>query len=302
MHLSTFNMADLAKILGGNWTANGQVNARCPFKHLHSADSRRRKQFYATPEMNAYHCFSCKSKGRLTELLTTKYGVPLSDAVDMVIPSLTGVARKARVDSVEEVLSLTPPAFLLDRFKADTLKTFSVGREVSDKQEVATIPVYFGGNLKGVLRRKDVHGRKYIKSNVGFDRYSVLYNWDRCLYPETTLVEGFTDVWRLFECGVPDACASLGTSLSPEQIHLLSEKEVVYLAYDNDWPGTRECLKNGEKLSRYTEVRVLMHNLEDPGDANNSEEYWLSLYDEAPHFFEYKAWLLSTDYYQKHSA
>ena len=49
------------------------------------------------------------------------------------------------------------------------------------------------------------------------------------------MVEGYTDVIGLFEAGVTNAVASLGTALTVQQARLLKRyTQLVYIAYDGD--------------------------------------------------------------------
>jgi DNA primase len=85
---------------------------------------------------------------------------------------------------------------------------------------------------------------------------TIVYNKSRVLYglfharqeirkrEEAILVEGYTDVVSLHQSGVGNAVATCGTSLTQDQIHLLSRyAKVVVLLYDADSAGIRAAFK-----------------------------------------------------------
>ena len=63
--------------------SNGQIRMECPFRENHS-DGSGRMSFFVSPDINAYHCFSCGSKGNLVRLLTTRFKVNYFEAVGLV--------------------------------------------------------------------------------------------------------------------------------------------------------------------------------------------------------------------------
>ena len=121
----------------------------------------------------------------------------------------------------------------------------------------------------------------------------MLYSWDRV--PESAnrciLVEGSTDVHKLYSYGYPEAVAILGTGVTAEQQRLITERfDEVVLLMDNDPAGGIASLRNAEQLS-YSVSRVLVAQYneimkKDPGEMSQTEvmqimddiEHWSSLY------------------------
>lgn len=65
---------------------------------------------------------------------------------------------------------------------------------------------------------------------------------------EVFLVEGYVDVITLYQAGIKNVIASMGTSLTEEQVSLLSRfTDKVYVAYDGDTAGT-EATKRGMEM------------------------------------------------------
>jgi hypothetical protein len=100
----------------------------------------------------------------------------------------------------------------------------------------------------------------------------ILYNLDNCLEDWLVIVEGVFDCWRL---GPKNISATMGTSMSPEQINLLAKryKKVIFL-FDNEKQAQDRARKYGEQLSALgVEVEIFNPEFEhDPGDYAKDEE------------------------------
>lgn len=97
----------------------------------------------------------------------------------------------------------------------------------------------FGGRIIS----KDDPGAKYMNTpeTVVYSKRRVLYGLNLAKKSKRSgilLVEGNIDVIMLHQAGFDNACASMGTALTQEQIHLLSRytKDLI-LCYDNDDAG-----------------------------------------------------------------
>ncbi len=97
----------------------------------------------------------------------------------------------------------------------------------------------FGGRIIN----KDDPGAKYMNTpeTVVYSKRRVLYGLNLAKKSKRDgilLVEGNIDVVMLHQAGFDNACASMGTALTTEQLHLLSRytKDVI-LCYDNDDAG-----------------------------------------------------------------
>jgi DNA primase len=86
------------------------------------------------------------------------------------------------------------------------------------------------------------------------------------------VVEGVFDCWRL---GPKNVAATMGTSMSDQQINLLSKrfKKVIFL-FDNEREAQLRAKKYGEQLSALgVEVEIFNPEFEhDPGDYTKDEE------------------------------
>ena len=77
------NLLDIFSEFSPQLMSNGQIRMECPFRENHT-DGSGKMSFFVSPDINAYHCFSCHSHGNLVRLLTTKFGVNYFDAMSMV--------------------------------------------------------------------------------------------------------------------------------------------------------------------------------------------------------------------------
>ena len=77
---------------------------------------------------------------------------------------------------------------------------------------------------------------------------------------DLVMVEGYMDVIGLYQAGIPNAVASLGTALTQQQARLLKRYvETVYIAYDGDAAGQNATLRGLDILkSEGLEVRVIV--------------------------------------------
>jgi DNA primase len=109
----------------------------------------------------------------------------------------------------------------------------------------------------------------------------ILYNLDNCNDDWLVVVEGVFDCWRL---GPKNIAATMGTSMSDQQINLLSKRfrKVIFL-FDNEKPAQLRAKKYGEQLSALgVEVEIFNPEFEhDPGDYTETEtkqvKEWLGL-------------------------
>ena len=118
----------------------------------------------------------------------------------------------------------------------------------------------FGGRII----RKDDPGAKYMNTpeTIVYSKRRVLYGLNLARKSKRQgilLVEGNIDVVMLHQAGFDNACASMGTALTQEQLHLLSRytKDLI-LCYDNDDAG-KAATQKALALLRDTDfnVRVL---------------------------------------------
>ena len=144
--------------------------------------------------------------------------------------------EKTGLTIVKEQAGKAPKTF--DRFK---------GRVLFPIHSMSGRVLGFGGRILG----NDKKAAKYLNSPESeiYHKSKVLYGIyfakqaiakeDNCY-----LVEGYTDVIQMFQCGIENVVASSGTALTPEQIRLINRltKNITVL-FDGDAAGLRASLR-----------------------------------------------------------
>jgi len=140
--------------------------------------------------------------------------------------------------------------FIEDGFSSEALDYFEIAGGYTDKEGTVRdiIPIHddkgvlVAYSLRDIRRNTDDMDRKY-KLTSGFSKDTVLYNMHRVKdIAENTpmiIVEGFKSVWKLYELGIKNVVACMGSGLTMGQANLLytyAHKGVV-LFYDGDTAG-----------------------------------------------------------------
>ena len=268
--------------------SNGQIRMECPFRENHT-DGSGEMSFFLTPDINAYHCFSCRAHGSIIRLITTQFGVNYFEAVEMVrLGDYTPEKHEFELDIMWDI---KPPQSFLDRgFSEETLKHFRLGvaqiekPDGRGKTEWTIIPFFFDGELKWYQQRID--GKDRIVVNYkGFDKFHYLYNLDTS-YDYVIVTEGYSDVMRLYQHGY-NSTAVLGADASDWQAKEISKFENVYLAFDNDDAGRRatEILYHQIKNSP-CKIKIIPYTTKDPGSCTSKKE-WSRAFNSATSYMEY---------------
>jgi len=162
----------------------------------------------------------------------------------------------------------------------------------------------FGGRILGASKNL----AKYINSpeSLIYQKSKVLYGIfeskqsivknDNCF-----LVEGYTDVIKMHQCGISNVVASSGTALSENQIRLINRlTKNITVVFDGDAAGSRAALR-GIDLILSQGMNVKICNLpenEDPDSfvsERSLKEVESYLLENSKDFIVYKASLLLSD-------
>lgn len=261
--------------------SNGQIRMMCPFRDNHT-DGSGRYSFFVSPDINAYHCFSCGAKGNLVRLLTTVFKVRYYEAIGMV--SYTDYKKEKTEFDLDVMWDLNrfPKEFLDRGFSVETLKHFRVGMSGDE----ILIPYYRDFNkpieLLGYQRRWYSPDRG-VRNSKSFDKEHYLYNLNFD-YAYTVLVEGQSDVWRLYQYGY-NATALMGLTISDWQVEQLSKFERVYLALDNDEAGRKGTEVVNFCLGKQTEILLVPYDAKDPGECGRKK--WKKAFESATDYLVY---------------
>ncbi len=131
--------------------------------------------------------------------------------------------------------------------------------------------------FSGRLLTPDKKLPKYLNSPEGilFNKRKVLFNFDKAKKTirhesKVYLFEGFMDVLAAWRAGIKNGVASMGTSLTSEQIYLLEQTaSKLYICYDGDLPGrkaTKRALELIAPLSKFELGTILSPEKLDPDE------------------------------------
>ena len=133
---------------------------------------------------------------------------------------------------------------------------------------------------KVFLKKNNLYGLNFAKDVAGKLGYIIL-------------VEGYMDVISLYQHGIQNVAASLGTALTDSQGRMLKRyaKKVV-LCYDSDNAGRQAALRGMDILrNEGIDVRVMhVTDGKDPDEfiSKNGKEAFLELVENAMHYGDYK--------------
>lgn len=159
-------------------------------------------------------------------------------------------------DYSKELLSET--GLFVEKENGDLLDRFS-NRIVFPIRNQQGKVVGFSGRL---FEASDFEtGPKYLNSpeTYLFNKRNVLFNFDKARpavrrEKEVILFEGFMDVIAAWQVGIQNGVASMGTSLTNEQIHMLGRiTDQVLVAYDGDDAGIEAAKRAADLLIDQTD-------------------------------------------------
>lgn len=165
--------------------------------------------------------------------------------------------------------------------------------------------IAFGGRV--IDKGKDPK-YKNTRENILFNKSKELFGQHslkkmRMEEPVTSIimVEGYMDVISLYQAGIRNAMASMGTALTEEQARLLKRYcDKVYICYDGDGAGQKATLRGLDILYR-ADLDVRVMTLPDGKDPDEyvrefGKDGYARLMMQALPLFEYKLRRLATQY------
>jgi DNA primase len=182
---------------------------------------------------------------------------------------------------------------LFDRFS---------GRVIFPIHSLSGRVIAFGGRILQTDRKTAKYLNSpesdiYLKRNVLYGIYfskQAISKLDKCY-----LVEGYTDMISLFVSGIENVVASSGTSLTEEQIKLISRfTENVTVLFDGDAAGIKASIRGIDMLLKHgLKIKIiLLPDGEDPDSfarKHNAEELRQFLDSAEQDFLSFKVNLLS---------
>ncbi|MBR2018366.1 MAG: DNA primase [Prevotella sp.] len=201
---------------------------------------------------------------------------------------------EANNSSTRQLVNLSTSSTLIDRY---------AGRVIFPWFNVSGKVVAFGGRLLD-SRTKGVQ-QKYVNSPDSdiYHKERELYGLfqakkaivkEDCVY----MVEGYTDVIAMHQCGVENVVANSGTALSIHQVHILHRfTNNIVLLYDGDEAGIKAAMRGTDMLlSEGMNVKVLLLPDGDDPDSfsrkHSAEELKRYIEEHQTDFIQFKTDLL----------
>jgi len=130
------------------------------------------------------------------------------------------------------------------------------------------------------LKKNNLYGLNLTKQDISKEDSAIL-------------VEGYMDVISLYQSGIRNVSASLGTALTENQVRLLKRyTRNIILSYDSDEAGASAALRGGEILHKEgCRTKVLqVPSAKDPDEfiKENGKNDFLKLVGEAPPYLDFK--------------
>lgn len=158
------------------------------------------------------------------------------------------------------------------------------GRAIGDDS-----PKYLNSpESKVFMKKNNLYGINLTRQEIDTEDYAIL-------------VEGYMDVISLYESGIRNVCASLGTALTENQAKLLKRyTNNIVLSYDADAAGQTASLRGMDILYKENcKVKVLqVSDGKDPDEfvRKKGKEAFIRLVKEALPYADYKLHLLKNKY------
>ena len=283
-------------------TGAENIVATCPIHRKADGSSERNPSFTLSLINGLWQCHSCKERGALPRLLSL-----ISDGyhVTKLYEDLFEDLRKQRAidrpahlasnyvtaeplpEAVLGFFDMCPLPMLEEGFTEETIRRFEVGFDM--KHHRVTFPIRdIDGTLMGVsgrtviddVPRHKVYDREYEAYGLPLQRPArksiTLWN-GHTLYPTLfstynpealVVVEGFKACMWLWQAGITNVVALLGSNLSQVQKWLLERVGApIYLMLDNDKAGHAARHHIGEILAKSLPLFVVEYEYKQPSDV-----------------------------------
>ena len=147
--------------------------------------------------------------------------------------------------------------------------------------------------FSGRILKKSPNEPKYLNSPETklFNKRSVLFNFDLARgairqQKSVVLFEGFMDVIAAYRSGIQNGVASMGTSLTDEQIYMLERvTDTLYVCYDSDMPGQKATDRALKLLSGNSRLKLGVIQMPDGMDPDeyrraNGQEKFVQVFED----------------------
>lgn len=262
-------------------TSNGYT-ASCPFHE-------DKNPSFSISKKGLWICFSCLEKGNINKLIKI-LGYSEADFLDniklinlMLSDNNNNNSKKEK--KINDFFYYTYklnniPNYLLNRLEIDTIQRFKLGYTTIPKySNRIIIPIFYNKRFVGFnARALDVNQiPKYLNSETDIKKY--IFNYDNLERNKPLLIcEGAFNCMSAWEKGFKNATATFGTSVSADQIKLitsLNPTEII-IGFDNDsnTAGNKASQKLAMMLKDFWDVYYLPLPLDKDINDLTKEEFF----------------------------
>lgn len=286
----------------------------CPF---HKNGQEKHPSFGVRKKDGLFNCFSCGAKGNMVHLVSALTGMNELEAIRFLERERINIIAKELQDvniphwierwhTVNGISVMNEAILELYHGYHPYLKTRGIVEEAMSEFEVGydrwmdrvTFPVRNeNSQLVGIIGRsvRDTHPKYFFYDN--FPKGGTLFGLDKVLdYDTIIIVEGVVDVIWLWQNGIKNSVAIMGSMMTDKQASIIARRaERAVLWLDNDAAGSLGMKVAIEKLSERVKLFVIDWNLvsgpvKDPQDLNvlqlsnllDSKVYYLNFMAGAP--------------------
>ena len=287
----------------------------CPFHNNRSTPS-----FAISHNKGLYVCYnpSCNAAGTILDLVKS-----LSQRNDFEALRFIGTMKKeSEVGFDDELANLLEEKPDFVEFSKDTLDKLSEDRlnnveacnyflsrginhesmdyfdlGYSEKQRMVTVPVHSPDGIPVGIVGRSIEGKSF-KNSSNLPRNKTMFNLHRAKRAGGTIIvtESSFDAIRVHQAGFPGAVATLGGSLSEDNLENLNKySSKIIIMTDSDEAGRKlgKLIANKLKMkdilwASYQYGMIYPHNAKDVGDLTD-EEIQQCIKNAVPHF-EYINW------------
>lgn len=286
-----------------------ELIAPCPFHVKPDGSRERHPSFNFSLTKGIYHCHACHEAGTFFTFMQ-HLGVAAADIKDRYGHVLKhfwlerGESTPDQKSTWSRVLNHSqlpesllglfhycPVSLINEGFSEKTLNHFEIGYDAYHHR--ITFPIRdFQGNLIGISGRSfgdvqpryKVYRQEYRAFDIPLhetDKSLTLWNGHSILeevldgskeVPFIVLVEGFKACMKVWQSGITNVVALLGSSISRAQAWFLERMgATVILMLDNNDAGIKGTEKVGKLLMRSLKVRIAQYQKEQPSDCTDQE-------------------------------
>jgi len=267
--------------------SNEWVNITCPFCEDHG-------QHGGLNTLGGYYnCFRCGGHS-VVHLLSELFTMPHYEITKLLEQYSGSIALRKKIAVKSNAKKIVLPCaelnarcrkYLYSRnFDPDILqeKYHLTGATVSGEWAGRLIiPMYYQGSIvsfqgRALLSKRRCKALQILRYKTlsheqsVIDPKSILYNLDNCKEDYIIVTEGASDVWRWGD----NCAATLGTSVTREQLLLLLKYEKICIIFDPELEAQKRAEKLGNALRGLGAPEVWVYNTEkkyDIGDSSNEE-------------------------------